>query len=102
VITVGENGQRSPLFDPHSPDLSPKGAYGLYAELRSECPVSRGEQYGGYGAVSRYADVKDVASDHATYSSTGGVYAPAVSDHRFPPIDYDPPQHAAFRQLIAR
>ena len=39
--------------------------------------------------------------DHATYSSTGGVYLPAVSDHRFPPIDYDPPEHSAFRRLIA-
>ena len=98
---MGENGQRGPVFDPHSPDLSPEHAYRLYAELRSGCPVSRGEQYGGYWAVSRYADVKAVASDHATYSSTGGVYVPAVSDHRFPPIDYDPPEHAAFRKLIA-
>lgn len=98
---MGENGQRGPVFDPHSPDLSPERAYRLYAELRSGCPVSRGEKYGGYWAVSRYADVKAVASDHATYSSTGGVYVPAVSDHRFPPIDYDPPEHSAFRRLIA-
>jgi hypothetical protein len=75
---VGENGRRGPVFDPHSPDLSPERAYRLYAQLRSGCPVSRGEQYGGYWAVSR-----------------------AVSDHRFPPIDYDPPERSAFRRLIA-
>jgi cytochrome P450 len=90
-----------PVFDPHSPDLSPDRAHALYAELRSECPVSRGESYGGYWSLSRYADVRAAALDHHTYSSTGGVYVPAVSDSRFPPIDYDPPEHAGFRELIA-
>ena len=90
-----------PVFDPHSPDLSPENAYALYDQLRTGCPVSRGESYGGYWSLSRYEDVRAAALDHATYSSTGGVYLPAVSDSRFPPIDYDPPEHAGFRTLIA-
>ena len=90
-----------PVFDPHSPDLSPENAYALYGRLRADCPVSRGEGYGGYWTLSRYEDVRAAALDHATYSSTGGVYVPAVSDSRFPPIDYDPPEHAGFRTLIA-
>jgi cytochrome P450 len=102
---VADGGQQTraqhPVFDPHAPDLSPERAYQLYEQLRADCPVSRGEAYDGYWTVSRYADVKAVASDHDLYSSTGGVYVPAVSDHRFPPIDYDPPQHAGFRRLIA-
>ncbi|HEV7727721.1 MAG: cytochrome [Modestobacter sp.] len=94
-------GAQCPVFDPHSPDLTPERAYELYEELRSSCPVSRGEQHGGYWALSRYDDVRAAAMDHARFSSTGGVYVPAVSEHRFPPIDYDPPQHGAFRKLIA-
>lgn len=90
-----------PVFDPHSPDLTPDRAYELYAELRSRCPVSHGDKYGGYWAVSRYDDVRAVASDAARFSSSGGVYVPAVSEHRFPPIDFDPPEHARFRRLIA-
>ncbi|WP_308259034.1 cytochrome P450 [Pseudonocardia sp. H11422] len=93
--------QTSLEFDPHAPDLSPARAYELYADLRAQCPVARGESYGGYWAVSRYDDVRAVALDHETYSSTGGVYVPAVSDNRFPPIDHDPPEHAGFRALIA-
>jgi cytochrome P450 len=89
------------VFDPHSPDLSPEHAYRLYGQLRERCPVGRGERYGGYWVVSRYADVKAVALDHQTFSSTGGVYLPPVSDHRFPPIDYDPPEHGRFRSPIA-
>lgn len=89
------------LYDPHSRDLSPENAYNIYSNLRSECPVSRGDKYGGYWVISRYLDVKSIAMDPSTYSSTGGVYVPAVSDNRFPPIDYDPPDHEKFRQLIA-
>ncbi|MCW2676520.1 MAG: cytochrome [Modestobacter sp.] len=92
---------RCPVFDPHSPDLTPDRAYELYAELRTTCPVSRGEKYGGYWALSRYDDVRATAMDNARFSSAGGVYVPAVSTHRFPPIDYDPPEHGRFRALIA-
>lgn len=88
-------------FDPHSPHLSPQHAYELYARLRSQCPVSHSSHYGGYWSVARYDDVRAVACDHETFSSTGGVYVPPVSDHRFPPIDFDPPEHTKFRRLIA-
>lgn len=88
-------------YDPHDPDLSPERAYELYEELRSKCPVAHGGKYGGYWALSRYEDIKAAADDPATFSSTGGVYVPAVSDNRFPPIDYDPPEHDKFRKLIA-
>jgi cytochrome P450 len=98
--SVTDTDQRL-VFDPHAPDLTPERAYELYEELRSECPVAHGEKYGGYWAISRYDDVKAAAADHKRFSSTGGVYVPAVSDHRFPPIDFDPPEHAAFRKLIA-
>jgi cytochrome P450 len=89
------------VFDPHSPDLTPERAYELYEELRSTCPVAHGEKYGGYWSLARYEDIKTVAGDPKRFSSTGGVYVPAVSEHRFPPIDVDPPEHAAFRKLIA-
>jgi cytochrome P450 len=88
-------------FDPHSPDLTPDHAYELYDRLRAECPVSREEAHGGYWSIARYDDVRAVACDHARFSSTGGVYVPPVSEHRFPPIDYDPPEHVTFRKLIA-
>lgn len=91
----------SNAYDPHSPDLSPTRAYELYDELRSECPIARGDKYGGYWVLSRYKDVKEAALNPVSFSSTGGVYVPAVSDSRFPPIDYDPPDHGKFRRLIA-
>lgn len=89
------------VFDPHSPDLTPERAYELYEQLRSQCPVAHGNKYGSYWSIARYDDVKAVAADHERFSSTGGVYVPAVSEHRFPPIDVDPPEHAVFRKLIA-
>ncbi|MGH3311031.1 MAG: cytochrome P450 [Streptomyces sp.] len=96
-----QTDREAPVYDPHTRDLSPERAYELYGELRERCPVAHGEKYGGYWALSRYEDVRAAAMDHDGYSSTGGVYVPAVSDHRFPPIDYDPPEHEKFRKLIA-
>lgn len=94
-------GSEEFVFDPHSSRLTPEHAYALYAHLRSTCPVSHADRHGGYWALARYADVRAVALDSARFSSSGGVYVPAVSEHRFPPIDYDPPEHANFRKLIA-
>ena len=91
----------APRFDPHSPALTPEHAYDVYTRLRRECPVSHGDAHGGFWSISRYEDVRAVACDHARFSSTGGVYVPPVSAHRFPPIDYDPPEHTTFRKLIA-
>lgn len=102
-MTIDEVGAQPDAvhFDPHSPDLTPEYAYELYADLRSTCPVSHGADYGGYWSLARYEDVHGAAVDHERFSSAGGVYVPAVSEHRFPPIDYDPPEHATFRKLIA-
>jgi cytochrome P450 len=48
-----------------------------------------------------YADVKAAHADPATYNSGPVVLRPLVQRPRFPPIEYDPPEHTAWRKLFA-
>jgi cytochrome P450 len=54
-------------YDPFAPEVQ-ADPYPFYAALRRESPVSYVESLGAY-AVSRYADVRRVMHDHATFSS---------------------------------
>lgn len=80
-----------------------------FAWLRANDPVHRHDEPDGPGfwAVTRYADVKAVGRDAATYSSRpnilivdeGGQIA-AGDDHSMM-ITTDPPRHTAQRKLLA-
>jgi len=88
-------------FDHHDPTLDHRNVWDRYRELRERCPVARGERYGGYWVLSRYEDVKAAAQDHETFSSAAGMFLPAYSEIRIPPIEYDPPEHTWMRRLIS-
>ncbi len=80
--------------------------YPTLARLRDECPVAHMETQGGYWIVTRHADVHRVLRDNV-----------AFSNHRLSPrppgenirgdlgrnllIQSDPPEHMAFRSVIA-
>lgn len=82
----------------------------MYADLRDDDPVhhvprSRGRDY---YVLSRHADVLAAAVDTATYSSAQGLTVEydeletiGMADHR-PLVMLDPPEHTAFRKLVAR
>ncbi|GAM04122.1 cytochrome P450 [Novosphingobium sp. MBES04] len=68
------------------------------AAVRAGCPVARSDHYGGVYTVLRYADLKAVASDPATFSSGGDPRFGA----RLPPLEVDPPEHTVFRRVLQR
>ena len=74
-----------------------------YARFRSECPVGRSEEYGGFWAISRYSDIFDVIRDVDTFSSGQGVTIPPLPfKGRALPMESDPPEHDALRMILAR
>lgn len=82
----------------------------MYAGLRDHDPVHHVERADGrdYHVLSRHADVLDAAVDTATYSSAQGLTVEydeletiGLSDNR-PMVMLDPPDHTAFRKLVAR
>lgn len=84
--------------------------WAMYAGLRDDDPVHHVERAGGrdYFVLSRHADVLDAAVDTATYSSAQGLTVEydeletiGLADNR-PLVMLDPPDHTAFRRLVAR
>lgn len=83
------------LYDPASPTFA-DNAWRIYRELRDAHPLYRNEERGSW-AVSRYDDVRDLASDPETFSSEGT----SISLGLLPMIQQmDPPRHHALRNLL--
>lgn len=75
----------------------------VYRRLRATCPVARSSAYGGFWALTRYADVEAAAKDPRTYISS--VRAVVPSDPRGirrPPLNFDAPAHTPFRRALDR
>ncbi len=78
-----------------------------FAWLREHSPVHWHPEPGadGFWAVTRYADVRAVGRDPATFSSTPTVLIPdeavELGDHRMM-LTTDPPRHSALRKIVAR
>ncbi|MDN3355772.1 cytochrome P450 [Actinomadura sp. DC4] len=88
-------------FDHLDPWLAPR-IHEVFAEIRDGCPVVHSTRYGGFWAALTHEAVKEVTGDPRTYSSTGGPTIPSVHGVLMPPIEFDPPEHTAYRKLIQR
>ena len=84
--------------------------WAMYADLRDHDPVHHVARSGGrdYYVLSRHADVLAAAVDTATYSSARGLTVEydeldtiGLADN-LPLVMLDPPDHTAFRKLVAR
>jgi cytochrome P450 len=87
-------------FDPLQPETF-DSAHADYARLRAECPVARSEAWGGFWALMRYDDVKQAASDPATFvTSVQNVIPKVAFTGRRPPLHLDPPEHTPYRRAL--
>lgn len=85
--------------------MSADASWPLFKRLRKEDPVhyTAESEYGPFWSITRYADVRTVAGDHETFSSSlgttltdgtaGGALAPSF-------IHMDPPDHDEKRRAI--
>ncbi|MFC6129615.1 cytochrome P450 [Mycolicibacterium llatzerense] len=82
---------------------TPEKALTLFERAReSGCPMARSEEMGGFYLALDYDDVKKLHSDWETYSYTPTVVLPVVDRPGFPPLEYDPPQHTAWREIVSQ
>lgn len=87
-------------FDHHDPALDHDALEGVYRRLASECPVSHSDAHGGFTVVASYDDIVYIEKTCSVFSSAEGVLHPASGHGRSIPIEFDPPEHTAYRRLF--
>ncbi|GGL61378.1 hypothetical protein GCM10010129_01170 [Streptomyces fumigatiscleroticus] len=88
-------------FDHHDPAFTPDLACPVHRAIRERGAVVRTEAHGGAWILSRHRDVLAALRDHDTFSSASGVFFPrAPGTPAFAPLEYDPPEHTAYRSLM--
>jgi hypothetical protein len=110
-MSLGVSATALPVFVPRSGETW-RDVWGMYAALRDRDPVHHVDPGGGrdYWVLSRFADVFAAARDTATFSSAEGLtfgYGEReriglTADAGAPMVMLDPPDHTAFRRLVAR
>jgi cytochrome P450 len=73
----------------------------VYGTLRGACPVFHSDAWGGFWVASRHEDVYEVGRDVERFLSGPGVMVPPVGHGRpLLPMESDPPEHLAYRDLV--
>ena len=82
---------------------TPDKALALFERARAAgCPVPHSNEMGGFFLALDYDDVKKLHSDWETFSYTPTVVLPVVDRPGFPPLEFDPPEHTAWREIVAQ
>jgi cytochrome P450 len=81
---------------------SPRDGQELFRDAREAgCPIGHSDQLGGFHLLLDHADVRRVHADWRTFSHEPSVMRPLVDRPGFPPLEYDPPRHTEWRELIS-
>lgn len=97
---MADNTQRSQDFDPLAPETF-DSPYRLYSDLRERCPVAHSNAWGGFWALMKYDDVKNVLADPSTFITSKQNVVPKLAfTGRRPPLHFDPPEHTPYRKAL--
>lgn len=87
-------------FDLYDARLN-KCPFETLAHMRSQAPVHHTEANGGHWVIVAYAETNEAARDWHRFTSTSGIVIGDVGPRKFAPIEYDPPLHSEFRNLMS-
>ncbi|SCW80381.1 Cytochrome P450 [Sphingobium faniae] len=80
---------------------TPDKALDLFAQARTGCPVPHSQELGGFHLLLTYEDVRAALMDWRTFGNGPHALRPiAEGVPRLPPIDFDPPEHTAWRNIF--
>lgn len=90
-------------FDHFSPEYA-ADPVSVWSELRTHCPVARGERFRGMWVPTRYEDIVAVAHDIEHFSSRSPLITEFMNMSEMgvtaPPISSDPPYHTDIRRML--
>jgi len=87
-------------FDPLAPETF-TSAHEIYKEMRQSCPVAHSNEWNGFRALLRYADVVNALKDRQNFTTTVQNVVPKVAfTGRRPPLHFDPPEHTSYRRVL--
>ena len=88
-------------FDHHSPEFA-AAPWPILEDMRHQCPVAHSDAYGGFWVLTRYEDIRTVALDDETFSSSQSIVIPAKQNASQPsiPIEADPPMFQEYRRVM--
>lgn len=82
---------------------TPDKALALFERARAAgCPVPHSDEMGGFYLALDYDDVKAVHSDWETWSHSPTCVLPVADRPGFPPLEFDPPEHTAWREIVSQ
>lgn len=87
-------------FDHLDPQLSEPTLWATYQTLLERPSAHRSHRHGGFWVLSHYQDVKGALRGWETFSSADGHRIPHVEGMGTIPIDFDPPLHGPYRDLV--
>ena len=89
-------------FDVYEPSLAtPVDVFQQrVAELAAKGPVVYSRAYGGHWVVTRYKEIQQVLTDPKTFSSYPNNLVTPADFGKFIPLELDPPEHTAYRQVL--
>lgn len=70
------------------------------AELAAKGPVAYSPAYGGHWLVTGYKEVQRVLTDPEAFSSYPNNLVTPADFGKFIPLELDPPEHTAYRQVL--
>ncbi len=74
--------------------------FAVHRNLRARCPVPHSQRWGGFYALTRYADVVEASRNSDTFTATVQTVIPASPKKGLPrlPLQKDPPEHGHYRR----
>jgi cytochrome P450 len=88
-------------FDHHDPRFA-QDPHPVYHAMRSKCPITWSDNYGGFWAVTGYEEAREVWQHPELFSTAPSVSVPAGLGHHRPmlPLEVDPPLHGKYRARL--
>lgn len=77
------------LADPHA----------RLAEIQATTPIAYSPLHGGYWLITRYEDVHEATRNYELFSNRQ-TSCPKIEMDRSIPLEYDPPEHTMYRQIL--